>query len=222
MLVRADQTENEKDSEFRPKLEIKAASDHEEAEEEALDELSLEDINLNSIQKGIRKEDRSSTSPIKPRRAGTKKFGTSMKETTKNHTQTDTLPVVEMDMEKVLNSSSKSFSLSKSIINHKDFVDLKGPISSEIFLSIKHSDILEDYSIGRLLGEGSYGQVKLVLHRRTNMERAMKVVLKSGVTAEEKANIMKEVSILKSLDHPNIIKVFDIYEDEKKIYLITE
>lgn len=169
--------------------------------------------------KSVRKEDRSSTTPILHRNSSPKKSATTLKSTTKHNT--DTLPVIENDMEKQMNSS-KSFSLSKSIIGHKDFIDLKGPISGEIFISIRRNDVLDDYQVGKLLGEGSYGQVKLVLQRRTNMERAMKVVVKAGVSAEEKEQMMKEVSILKSLDHPNIIKIFDIYEDDAKLYLITE
>lgn len=187
-------------------------------------EVSLEDINLNSVMgdsKAVRKEDRSITSPIKARYSSPKKSATSLKDTTKHNT--DTLPIIEHEASKHLSgNTSKSFSLSKSIIGHKDFVDLKGPISSEIFISTKTTDILEDYQIGKLLGEGSYGQVKLVLHRRTGMERAMKVIVKSGVSAEEKELMMREVMILKSLDHPSIIKIFDLYEDEHKLYLITE
>lgn len=212
--------ENEKDTEFRPRLEVKEASDNGEEYEEHF----LEDINLNTIKedsKSSRKEDRSSSTPIKGKGTNTshKKSAISLKDTTKHNT--GTLPVIESDAGKQMNTS-KSYSLSKSYIGHKDFVDLKGPISSEIFLSIKKSDILEDYQVGKLLGEGSYGKVKLVLHRRTNIERAMKVVVKAGVSKEEKELMMKEVSILKSLDHPNIIKIFDLYEDESKLYLVTE
>ena len=87
---------------------------------------------------------------------------------------------------------------------------------------MKNTPILDDYQFGRILGEGSYGQVKLVRHIRTNVELAMKVVKKAGVPEEEKLLMMKEVSILKTLDHPNIIKVFDLYEDDSKIYIITE
>lgn len=50
----------------------------------------------------------------------------------------------------------------------------------------------------------------------------MKVIKKQGVSEEEKEQMFKEVSILKQLDHPNIIKIFDMYEDEEYIYLVIE
>jgi len=34
--------------------------------------------------------------------------------------------------------------------------------------------------------------------------------------------LMREVTFVRSLDHPNIIKVYDVYEDEKKVYVVVE
>lgn len=169
--------------------------------------------------RSVRNEERSITCPVDIIKTSPKKSATSLKDTTKNNT--DTLPV-ENDGSKCMANTSNNYSISRSFIGQKDFMDLKGPISSEIFFSIKKTNILDEYQVGKVLGEGSYGQVKLVLHRRTNMERAMKIIKKAGVSAEEKEIMMREVSILKSLDHPNIIKIFDLYEDDSKIYLITE
>jgi len=101
-------------------------------------------------------------------------------------------------------------------------LDLKGPFSAESFFAIKKTDINLDYTIGKKLGEGSYGEVKLVTHKKTLMKRAMKIIKKNSIPEKEKKSMLKEVSILKSLDHPNIIKIFDLYEDSKNYYLITE
>lgn len=191
--------------------------------EEMHEEYMVEDMNLYSVkgEKEHANEEKSQTSLMIKRKSSPKKSNTSGRETTKNNT--DTLPVENEGSKLILSSNSpKSFTVSKSFIGLKDFVDLKGPISSEIFFSIKTSDILAEYQVGKMLGEGSYGQVKLVRHRRSNMERAMKIIKKAGVSETEKVTMMKEVSILKSLDHPNIIKIFDLYEDNKKLYLITE
>lgn len=189
-----------------------------------MEEYLIEDINLYSVKeepKANRKEERSATQPNDIRVISPKKSGTSLKDTTKNNT--DTLPVENEGSKLIAINTSKSYySLSKSMIGQKDFVDIKGPISSEIFFSIKKTDILEEYQVGKLLGEGSYGQVKLVLHRRTKVERAMKIIKKAGVSAEEREIMMREVSILKSLDHPNIIKIYDLFEDDSKLYLIIE
>lgn len=186
------------------------------------------ELNLNSIILGEkatnRNEDRAITLPLDKMSPGNpkKSTATSLKDTSKSKQNTDTLPIEPEISKHMTNGASKSFSLSKSYLNQKELVDIQGPISSEIFFSSKNTPILNDYQIGKLLGEGSYGQVKLVRHIRTNVERAMKVIMKAGVPEAERLIMMKEVSILKSLDHPNIIKIFDLYEDDSKIYIITE
>lgn len=118
--------------------------------------------------------------------------------------------------------TSKSYSLSKSFNKEKETVDIRGPISNEIFFSIKMTPILDDYDIKRELGEGSYGQVKLGTHKRTGIDRAIKMIKTNEIPEEERNAMLKEVSILKSLDHPNIIKMFDMYQDETYYYIVIE
>jgi calcium-dependent protein kinase len=54
------------------------------------------------------------------------------------------------------------------------------------------------------------------------MQRAMKAIRKNQVMKEKEAELFNEVSILKLLDHPNIIKLFELFQDESHYYLITE
>jgi calcium-dependent protein kinase len=122
------------------------------------------------------------------------------------------------------NLTSKSYSLSKSFNKEREreTVDIKGPISNEIFFSIKNTPILDDYEFKKELGEGSYGQVKLGLHKRTGLNRAIKIIKKNEIPEDERNAMLKEVSILKSLDHPNIIKMFDMYQDDIYYYIVIE
>lgn len=50
----------------------------------------------------------------------------------------------------------------------------------------------------------------------------MKSIDKKSVIREEAEKMFAEVSILKDLDHPNIVKLFELYQDKDKYYLITE
>ena len=50
----------------------------------------------------------------------------------------------------------------------------------------------------------------------------MKVLDKSQMDDKEKTRLKFEIDILKNLDHPNILKLFEVFEDKKYIYLITE
>lgn len=50
----------------------------------------------------------------------------------------------------------------------------------------------------------------------------MKIIKKEKMPEEIKEEFINEIEILKQLDHPNILKIFEFYEDSKNYYLITE
>lgn len=50
----------------------------------------------------------------------------------------------------------------------------------------------------------------------------MKSMRKKNVKKEKAEQLFEEVKILRSLDHPNIVKLFDLYEDKKFYYMVTE
>jgi Serine/threonine protein kinase len=54
------------------------------------------------------------------------------------------------------------------------------------------------------------------------MLRAMKSLKKSAVTKDAEGQLFYEVSILKGLDHPNIAKLYELYQDDNNYYLISE
>ena len=69
----------------------------------------------------------------------------------------------------------------------------------------------------------SYGIIKKVKHKITGKIRAMKIVKKELIEIEEDETIfLKELALLRSLDHPNIIKLYEFYRDEKYFYLLSE
>ena len=70
-------------------------------------------------------------------------------------------------------------------------------------------DPLEIYDVLNKLGEGTFGEVFKVIHKHNKSIRAMKVInkIKSCMGEEEEKGIINEINILKTLDHPNIIKV---------------
>lgn len=81
--------------------------------------------------------------------------------------------------------------------------------------------IEKNYKISKNpIGTGSYGVVMKCTHRETGHERAVKRVSKKKI----KNIIMfkQEISILQTLDHPNVLKLYEYFEDEKYIYLVTE
>lgn len=96
-------------------------------------------------------------------------------------------------------------------------------IERGLFVQENYGDPLEKYQIICSLGEGSYGKVFKVKIKNTENFRAMKVIKKRYIfNSREEEKIKKEIDILKTLDHPNIIKVFEFYNSEKKFYIISE
>ncbi|OMJ75609.1 hypothetical protein SteCoe_25229 [Stentor coeruleus] len=78
------------------------------------------------------------------------------------------------------------------------------------------------YVTKAVIGEGGYGQVKEVIEIETGVHRAAKSVSISCMKTEEIETIHQEVEILKYLDHPGIIKIYDVYKDSNFIHIITE
>lgn len=102
--------------------------------------------------------------------------------------------------------------------------DIEGPINSSIFF--QHSEkrkLTDDYKIGKTVGQGAYGKVKLVTHRKSGVKRATKHIRKKSVQKDgEQQKLFEEVNILMKLDHPNIVRLFHLYEDKKNYIMVTE
>jgi len=64
--------------------------------------------------------------------------------------------------------------------------------------------------------------VKKAEHKASKVKYAVKLIKKTDLDEEEKERMINEVELLKRLDHPNIIKVKEFYEDMKYFYIVTE
>ena len=79
------------------------------------------------------------------------------------------------------------------------------------------------YKLAQSLGSGIYGQVKTCFHKETGQKRAVKIFQKNLTNSnDEKLQLLKEISILKELDHPNIIRMYEFFEDVSRLYLVME
>ena len=81
----------------------------------------------------------------------------------------------------------------------------------------------EVYKLGKLIGSGSFGDVRAATHIETGEERAVKLFKKSlATTDKDKRKLFEEIQILRSLDHPNIVKIFEYFEDMRRYYIVME
>lgn len=58
---------------------------------------------------------------------------------------------------------------------------------------------------------GAFGEVRLVIHRNSGYKRAMKQIRKDKIIKEDEENMFSEVNTLKELDHPNIVKLHELF-----------
>jgi calcium-dependent protein kinase len=70
------------------------------------------------------------------------------------------------------------------------------------------------------LGKGTYGVVCRAKHKETGQQRAVKTIARSKIKNWDR--FLTEVKILQNLDHPHVIKLFEYFEDDKNVYLVTE
>ena len=82
----------------------------------------------------------------------------------------------------------------------------------------------DHYRIGKVLSaeENGVWEVRLVVHRESGTERRVKILKKSHMDPYEIRMFFNEISILKELDHPNIIKMYEFFEDSKRFYIVMD
>ena len=80
-----------------------------------------------------------------------------------------------------------------------------------------------DYIIKQTIGKGTFSKVKLGINKLTGEKVAIKILDKSKILEKEDLDrIIREMSILSKMDHENVIKVFQIYEDNYNYLIIME
>ena len=118
------------------------------------------------------------------------------------------LPDITMD--------SSVVSLGNSKINGRR--DLQ---SHPVMITDTLSDVRVKYHINpKEIGHGHYGVVRKCMDRETNIWYAIKSIRKSKVGKVDE--LKREVALLQECDHPNIIKLIEVHEDQKYLHLITE
>ncbi|XP_028844024.1 serine/threonine-protein kinase MARK1-like isoform X1 [Denticeps clupeoides] len=79
-----------------------------------------------------------------------------------------------------------------------------------------------NYRLHKTIGKGNFAKVKLARHILTGREVAVKIIDKTQLNPTSLQKLFREVRIMKLLNHPNIVKLFEVIETEKTLYLIME
>ena len=87
----------------------------------------------------------------------------------------------------------------------------------------KQKDFRKKYEYISLIGSGSFGKVRLFVERECkSFKYAIKTIKKDFFNQYHIKSLKNEIEILRSLDHPNIVKYFETYEDEKYLHIVME
>lgn len=80
-----------------------------------------------------------------------------------------------------------------------------------------------NYVTGQTLGEGTFGCVKLATHMITGEKVAMKILDKEKIKcADDFKRIVREIQVLKMLDCPNVVRLLEVIDTPRNIYLVQE
>ena len=124
---------------------------------------------------------------------------------------------------KNLQEIGKKANMESDSFHYTNTMNLNINLTNEVIVSQSASNPSDDYKRVKFLGEGSYAAVYCVENKITGAKRAMKIINKNqNCTTEADQEIMNEINILKTLDHPNILKIFEFYSSKESYSLVTE
>eukprot|EP01113_Clastostelium_recurvatum_P032458 TRINITY_DN4177_c0_g1_i1.p1 TRINITY_DN4177_c0_g1~~TRINITY_DN4177_c0_g1_i1.p1 ORF type:complete len:718 (+),score=162.91 TRINITY_DN4177_c0_g1_i1:287-2440(+) len=80
------------------------------------------------------------------------------------------------------------------------------------------------FILGKTLGTGATGKVKLGFHKETGFKVAVKIISKEMLSTRPsmRKKVEREIVVMKVVDHPNVLRLFDVYETSRYLFLILE
>ncbi|XP_063798879.1 serine/threonine-protein kinase BRSK1 isoform X3 [Pseudophryne corroboree] len=86
----------------------------------------------------------------------------------------------------------------------------------------QHAQYVGPYRLEKTLGKGQTGLVKLGVHCITAQKVAIKIVNREKLSESVLMKVEREIAILKLIEHPHVLKLHDVYENKKYLYLVLE
>ncbi|CAH0513625.1 unnamed protein product [Peronospora belbahrii] len=78
------------------------------------------------------------------------------------------------------------------------------------------------YTLGKELGAGTFSVVREATHNTTGERFAIKCIKRAQLTADDLQALVAEVKILREMQHPHIVKLYDVFQEENYFFLVTE
>ncbi|XP_034663511.1 serine-rich adhesin for platelets isoform X5 [Drosophila subobscura] len=95
--------------------------------------------------------------------------------------------------------------------------------TGDVRMNNHRKKLRQRFDIIKKLGQGTYGKVQLGINKETGQEVAIKTIKKCKIEAEaDLVRIRREVQIMSSVQHPNIIHIYEVFENREKMVLVME
>ena len=89
-------------------------------------------------------------------------------------------------------------------------------------LATGYTNLLDLYEVKEKLGNGKFGLIKLGINKKTGQKVAIKIMSKKDMTNQDLELVRTEIEILKICQHPNIIELYEVFENVSYFYIIME
>ena len=184
-----------------------------EEEEEKEEEKEEENVEIEA-EKEKKNEEEKSKGKKKKKKKGNVEFKVDFM---RQESKKNKLPKLHNTTVDVLNDSVAKIKLkrlySKKVQDNSEavFIDYKTFIKGK-----PYSELNKEYKHGISIGEGGFGKVTTIIHKKTGQLRAMKLIKKSEEFGFD------EVENLMLLNHPNIMKLYEYFYEKDNIYIIME
>jgi calcium-dependent protein kinase len=147
-------------------------------------------------------------------------MGTLMEGCACNNCNKDQIKQEESDTESESEENNNLYYLSRREIP-KNIVDVR--FKTDSLVKEYFCNPFEIYKELEELGEGAYGVVKKVcLIDNPDTIRAMKIIPKENIVEGQSQKLLDEINILRKLEHPNIMKIYEYFDDNEYIYIVSE
>ena len=127
------------------------------------------------------------------------------------------------------NSKKHTIKVNENIISEREKLILKNKackINFDIDIE-KHKKLqkttIKDYKLIKVIGKGAFGKVTLGVHKLTGKNVAIKSNDKNDMKDEfSKKKVFQEVYILKKIRHANVIRLLEVFEGSKQLFIVME
>ncbi|XP_067213781.1 uncharacterized protein Nuak isoform X2 [Linepithema humile] len=124
-----------------------------------------------------------------------------------------------------LPSTSRNTNAGKMVVGEASIHNIMGGMESTggVRLHNHKRKLKQRFDIIKKLGQGTYGKVQLGINKETGQEVAIKTIKKCKIETEaDLIRIRREIQIMSSVQHPNIIHIYEVFENREKMVLVME